>query len=105
MKFKWIMASPGNYKLVDDSDERPAVKLPSKTIGVPHIGFTPSWKKYEEGMKHQDSKNQVDYTDKFMAERDHAIKTDPRAKRWEEGRKKEWANAKPEWVKKLNNAG
>ncbi len=96
---KWIQSAPGNFRLVDDDDERPAVKLPSRVIGAPHVAFTPSWKKYEEGMKHPDSKDQGLYTDKFLAEREHAMKTDPQAKRWEETRKASWAKDKPQWIK------
>ena len=97
------MKSPGSYNLVDDSDERPAVKLPHRGIGTLHTTFSPSWKKYEEGMKNPNSKNQGEYTDKFIAEREHALKTDPQAKRWEEGRKESWAKDKPQWVKEHAN--
>jgi len=61
--------------------------------------FTPSWKKYEEAMRHPDSKRQGVATDKFIAEREHAVKTDSEARRWEEGRKKELARNKPQWIK------
>jgi hypothetical protein len=96
---KWVLHSPGSYRLVDDSDERPAVKLPSRKFGVPSTRFNPSWKKYEEGMKHQDSKTQVESGDKFMDERDHAMKTDPQAKRWEDSRKASLARDKPQWIR------
>ena len=96
---KWVMKSPGNYKLVDDTDERPAVKLPSKKYGVPHVAYVPSWKKYEEAMRHPDSKQQGVAVDKFMAEREHALKTDPQARKYEESRKARWAADKPQWIK------
>jgi hypothetical protein len=100
---KWIMQSPGSYRLVDDSDERPAVKLPSKKPGSPNLRYTPSWKKYEEGMKHQDSKNQVESGDKFMDAREHAMRTDPQAKKWEESRKATLVREKPQWIKEHPN--
>jgi hypothetical protein len=96
---KWIQSAPGSYKLVDDTDERPAVKLPHKKYGPIHTPFIPSWKKYEEAMRHPDSKQQGVATDKFMAERDHALRTDPQAKKYEESRKARWAADKPQWIK------
>jgi hypothetical protein len=96
---KWVMKSPGNYKLVDDTDERPAVKLPSQKVGSFYNPFTPSWKKYEEAMRHPDSNQQGVATDKFMAERDHALRTDPQAKKYEESRKARWVADKPQWIK------
>ena len=68
-----------------------------KTVSV---GFVPAWRKYEEGMKHPDSKDQVTSGDKFVAERKHELETNPQAKRWETGRKKAWDSAKPAYVKK-----
>ena len=100
---KWIQSAPGNYKLVEDTDERPEVKLPSRTVGAPHIAFVPPWKKYEEAMKHPDSKQQGVATDKFMAEREHAIKTDPQARKYEESRKARWTADKPQWIKEHAN--
>jgi hypothetical protein len=100
---KWVLLSPGNYKLVDDEDERPAVKLPSHKPGKIFTPFAPSWKKYEEGMKHPDSPNQGEYADKFIAEREHQLKVDPQAKKWEESRKAVWAREKPQWVKQLKD--
>ena len=100
---KWIQSAPGNYKLVEDTDERPEVKLPSKTVGAPHVAYVPSWKKYEEAMRHPDSNQQGVATDNFMAEREHAIKTDSQAKRYEESRKARWAKDKPQWIKEHAN--
>jgi len=97
---KWIEDSPSNFKLVDDDDPRPSVTLKSKIHeGAPGVQFSPPWKRYEKGMKHPDNKNQTVYGDKFFAEREHAIQTDPKARRWEESRKKAWADAKPQWVR------
>jgi hypothetical protein len=96
---KWVSDSPGSYRLVEDSDERPSVKLKSKVMGVPHTVFTPSWKKYEDAMTNQASKDQGEATDKFLAEREHAMKTDDKARRWEEGRKASWTRDKPYWIK------
>lgn len=99
---KWVQIAPGHSKLVDDSDERPAIK-PKHHKGTPppniHIAFTPSWRKYEDAMKNPLNKRQAVAGDKFFQERERAMKTDPKAKAWEEGRKAEWARNKPQWVK------
>ena len=100
---KWVLNSPGNYRLVDNDDERPEVKLPGKKLGTPHIAYTPSWKKYEEGMHHPDNKKQAASGDKFFAEREHALKTDPQARRYEESRKEAWAKEKPQWIREHAN--
>ena len=50
---KWVLHRKGTYRYVEDSDERPEIKLQSKPIGVPYTTFTPSWRKFEEGMKNQ----------------------------------------------------
>jgi hypothetical protein len=97
---KWVLVRPGLHRLVEDSDDRPAVKLKSK--GVPkglHTPYTPPWKKYELGMTHPDNNKQGEYTDKFNDVREHEMKTDPVAKRWEESRKERLAKDKPYWVK------
>lgn len=64
------------------------------------VHFTPSWKRHEDAMHNPDPKIQREATDKFMAEREHEIRTDPEARRWEEGRKQSIARNKPLWVKK-----
>lgn len=61
--------------------------------------FTPSWKKYEEAMHKGDAKTQAEASDKFLQEREHELKTDKQAKRWEEGRKISIAKQKPDFVK------
>jgi co-chaperonin GroES (HSP10) len=61
--------------------------------------FTPSWKKYEKDIHNPDDAKAIKATDAFIEERAHEIKTDPQAKRWEEGRKKEIAKNKPLWKK------
>ncbi len=102
---KWVNVRDGVHKLVEDSDERPAITLPNKKIGIPFIPYSPSWKKYEQDMHSDNSKVAAKATDKFMAERDHAIKTDRIAKSWEDGRKQSWAKDKPYYVKKVEEAG
>lgn len=99
---KWVQSSPGRHKLVEDDDERPAVKL-KKRKGAPVIKFVPSWKKHEKEMNlpHIGDKDQMDATDKFMSERDHAMKIDSKARRWEESRKETLAKNKPAWRKKM----
>lgn len=95
---KWISTKPGNYKLVEDDDPRPEVHLPSKE-GSPSIHIAPPWKKYESGITVGTPDAQNDMSDKFLAEREHAMKTDPSLKRWEESRKKSVLKDKPAWRK------
>lgn len=74
---------------------------------MPYTTFDPTWKKYEPGVHSEDTKTQIEETDKFLAERDHELKTNPAAKRWEESRKKEWDRNKPHATKerlKIENA-
>jgi len=103
---KWVELSPGRYKLVEDDDSRPAVKLKSR-IGTPNVKFNPSWGKYEQNYwtPDPDVNSSNDLTDKFLDEREHQLKVNPKAKRWEEGRKKEWARNKPYWVKQQREKG
>jgi len=61
--------------------------------------FTPSWKKHEEKIFKGTPQEQSEATEKFLAERKHAIETDPQAKNWEEGRKKQVAKEKNTFVK------
>jgi co-chaperonin GroES (HSP10) len=58
------------------------------------------WGKYEAGVHSEDTKTQIEQTDKFLAEREHALETDPKIKQWEEDRKKAWEKDKPTWKKK-----
>lgn len=103
---KWVQVREGNYKYVEDEDERPAVRLKHKRMFPNFIlAYSPSWRRYETAMVHPDSKNQGEATDKFVAEREHEMKTDPKAKRWEEGRKAEWVKAKPAWRKRMMQEG
>lgn len=103
---KWVETSINRYKLVEDEDPRPKVDLPNKK-GVPSVLFTPSWKKYEQNYWTPDPEVKEDFkkTDAFLEEREHETKTDPKAKRWEESRKKEWAKNKPAWRKKMMKKG
>jgi hypothetical protein len=108
--FKWVEVRNGNYKLVPNDDPRPEVNLPNKFKGgAPNIAFVPSWKKYETPMFIGDGHAQVNASEKFTAEREHAIRTDPKAARWEKSRV-EWFNKqKHNWSKKekerLRNEG
>lgn len=61
--------------------------------------FTPSWKKYEEKIFKGTPQEQTEASTNFIAEREHQIKVDPQAKRWEEGRKKEVAKEKNTYIK------
>jgi hypothetical protein len=76
-----------------------------KTSSVFTIPYNPPWKKYEEGMKHPDSKKQGAFADKFYEVREHEMKTDPKAERWEKSRKEAWQKDKPYYVKKVEEAG
>lgn len=101
MAMKWILVRDGTYKYVEDSDPRPRVSLPSKGFSSSiFTKFIPSWGKYEKDMWNTNDKISRRASDMFALERDHAIKTDPKAKRWEEGRKASWAKDKPLWAKK-----
>jgi CDP-glycerol glycerophosphotransferase (TagB/SpsB family) len=102
---KWVKVRDGVHKLVEDSDERPAVKLPNKKIGIPFIPYSPSWRKYEEGMHSDNAKTSIESSEKFEKERDHTIKTDPQAARWEKSRKERWQKDKTYYVKKVEEAG
>lgn len=91
------------------SEETPPVELQcddcDKTPKKIHTAFSPSWKKYEDGMHSDNNAIAKQSTDKFMAEREHAMKTDKTAKQWEESRKQSWAKDKPYYVKKVEEAG
>lgn len=66
---------------------------------MPNTPYQPDWKKHEAGLFHPDPKVQQEASDKFEAERDHALKTDPAARRWEKSRKESVAKDKPHFVK------
>jgi len=95
---KWVLKSPGQYKLVDDDDPRPEVNLPSKA-GAPNVHTPPSWAKYEAGMHHPDPKIQDDASEKFLMARADEMRRDPAAKRREESRKQSVMKDKPAWRK------
>lgn len=61
--------------------------------------FDPSWRTHEKDMYHEDPNIQKEAGEKFLAERQHEIETDPQARRWEESRKAEAIKEKPQWVK------
>jgi len=97
---KWVTLRDGLQRLVDNDDPRPAVKTKKKPMGIPFIPYSPTWKKYEKDMWNTDYKHSSEATDKFIAEREHETKTDPKAARWEQSRKAGWAKDKPLWVKR-----
>lgn len=96
---KWIEVRPGTYKLVDDSDERQAVNLPSKE-GFPNIVNKPPWATYEKSMQAGNSKDQEKATDAFFKERGEWTRDSQKLRQWEQDRRKEWAKNKPLWRKK-----
>jgi len=65
----------------------------------PTTPYNPSWKKHEEDLTNPDNKKSLEAADKFDLERQYEMANDPKAKRWEESRKKAWAKDKPEWAK------
>ena len=95
---KWVEDTPGLYRLVDDEDPRPAVELPSRR-GAPTIRYNPSWRKYEAGQFIGNADEQIEAGDKFLQEREHEMKVDPKARKWEESRKKSLLKDKPAWRK------
>jgi hypothetical protein len=102
---KWIQSSPGSYRLVDDSDERPAVKLPNRrfTEGPTKelkVKFLPSWKKYEEKMHHGTPAEQREASELFTAEREKEINTSRQASSWEKGRREWFQKQKHDWRQK-----
>ena len=68
-------------------------------LKAPTLKYTPSWKKHEQDI-FSGKENSDEKMDKFLAERDHAIKTDSKARKWEKGRKMQLAKNKPIWAKK-----
>lgn len=102
---KWVQARDGKYKYVDDSDSRPSVNLPNKKMGSFYVPYLPPWKKYESGIWNDDAKKSISATDKFIDERDHEIKVDPKAARWEKSRKASWDKDKPAWRKWAKKRG
>jgi hypothetical protein len=108
--FKWVEIRSGRYTLVPIDDPRPEIHLKDKAMdGAPNIAFTPSWKKYETPMFIGDGHAQYEASEKFTAEREHAIKTDPKAARWEKSRVEWFHKQKHNWSKKekerLRNEG
>lgn len=102
---KWVLKREGTYSLVEDSDPRPEVKLPNKRMGKVFTPYSPSWRKYEPDMWNTDTKRSRESADKFYLEREHALKTDPKAANWEKSRKESWAHDKPQWVKWAKKRG
>ena len=96
---KWIKIRDGKYKLVSDNDPRPSVNLPDKKLGKIFIPFSPSWRQHESEMWNDDTKKSMKATDNFIDEREHEMKVDPRAARWEKSRKASWDKEKPAWRK------
>lgn len=97
---KWVKIHNGSFKFVEDSDPRSSVYIPKKPFGIPYTPFNPSWKKYEKDMWNTDYKRSSKATDKFIAEREYEMRTDPKAARWEKSRKEGWAKDKPLWIKR-----
>lgn len=71
----------------------------NKSLLMVYVKFSPSWKRYERQLREGTPQQQQEAAEKFTAERDHAMKTDPQARRWEESRKRYYAKQKPGWAK------
>jgi len=65
--------------------------------------FDPTWKRFEEKMSSDDVETSQKATDAFLEEREKEMQTSARARRWEEDRKRSWANDKPHFSKKLHS--
>jgi co-chaperonin GroES (HSP10) len=66
---------------------------------MPSASYKPEWAKYEDKMRTGTAQEQQTASDQFLAARDHALKTDPQARRYEESRRDRLAKDKPAWVK------
>lgn len=64
--------------------------------------FVPDWAKHSEGLRADDEQVAEKATDAFIADRERELQTSQKARDWEAGRKKEWVDNKPEYVKKRN---
>jgi hypothetical protein len=105
---KWVKVREGLYKLVEDDDPRPAVKLKSHR-GAPNIKYVPPWKKYESPMWFGGANDQIKASEQFTQERDREMQKDPKAARWEKSRREWFAKQKRGWrdkeLKKLREQG
>lgn len=63
------------------------------------IKYQPEWKKYEKDLHDPDPEKQVKAAEAFELEREHQMRNDCQARRWEESRKESLAKDKPQWVK------
>jgi len=68
-----------------------------------------TWGRYETAMRTGNLEQQVEASEKFTQERDHALKTDPKSAKYEKDRRESLAKDKPAWRKremeKLRNKG
>lgn len=106
--YKWIETSPGHYKLVDRDDPRPEKEPQGKSFGgSTYVKFSPSWRKYEGDIHNENASPdaQAEAADKFVAEREHQMKIDPRAASWEKSRKESLAREKPIWRREMLKRG
>jgi len=105
MAYKWVQTRNGNYKYVVDTDLRPEVKLPDKKMGPVYVPYLPPWRQYEKDMWNDDTKKSIHATDRFIDEREHELKVDVKAARWEKSRKARWDKDKPAWRKWAKKRG
>ncbi len=63
-----------------------------------------AWEKYAKDIRSPDVAKAREALDAFVETREDQIKKDPKARQWEEDRKKEIAKNKPIWRKKVDQA-
>lgn len=68
--------------------------MPRASFFMPKT-FEPTWKQHEATLADTDGSA-------FIETRDREMQTSEQARSWEEGRKKEWIDNKPEYVRKRN---
>jgi co-chaperonin GroES (HSP10) len=66
---------------------------------MPTLKYEPSWKQFEDKVHAEDTETQIKATDAFIEERDKELAVSKTARDWEQGRKKEWTDNKPQVVK------
>lgn len=64
----------------------------------------PSWTEHQKNLSSDNEVVADRAADGFIETRNNEMKTSPIARSWEEGRKKEWADNKPEYIRKRNAA-
>lgn len=70
-----------------------------------HVGYKPSWGKYEKDIHSDNLETAVAATEAFTQEREQEVRTSSKARDFERSRKAAIAKEKPQWVKeKIKNS-